>query len=140
MDDDLLRNALQELKEQGHEVVTALGCSNKHHMKCHGKHSPWLAAPTRIAVVMPSAASAAHIVRNFCNSTLPILMAPFPFTTAIHACVSCACVHSCMQVSVRVTFDRGDVEHFISEAIHLNDVGITNYQTVVAGEPGSDCG
>jgi len=33
-----------------------------------------------------------------------------------------------------VTFDRGDVEHFISEAVKLNDAGTTNYQTIVAGE------
>jgi hypothetical protein len=50
------------------------------------------------------------------------------------------CLLLCMQVSVRVTFDRGDVEHFISEAIHLNDVGTTKYQTIVAGESSCDCG
>lgn len=38
-----------------------------------------------------------------------------------------------LQMSVRVTFDRGDVEHFIAEAVKLNDAGTTNYQTIVAG-------
>jgi hypothetical protein len=53
----------------------------------------------------------------------------------MHACV----LAMSLQVSVRVTFDRGDVEHFISEAIHLNDVGTTKYQTIVAGGPCCGC-
>lgn len=37
------------------------------------------------------------------------------------------------QISVRVTFDRGDVDKFVSEAVRLNSSGVTNYQTLVAG-------
>jgi len=38
-----------------------------------------------------------------------------------------------VQISVRVTFDRGDVEAFIAEAVRLNAQGTTSYQTIVAG-------
>lgn len=38
-----------------------------------------------------------------------------------------------LQLTVRVTWDRGDVEHFIAEAVRLNDGGAANYQTIVAG-------
>eukprot|EP00775_Hariotina_reticulata_P006858 gene6858-7074_t len=37
------------------------------------------------------------------------------------------------KISVRVTFDRGDVEAFIAEAVRLNAQGTTSYQTIVAG-------
>jgi hypothetical protein len=39
-----------------------------------------------------------------------------------------------LQLTVRVTFDRGDVDHFIAEAVRLNDSGSAKYQTIVAGE------
>jgi hypothetical protein len=38
-----------------------------------------------------------------------------------------------LQISVRVTFDRGDVDAFVAEAIRLRDSGTSNYETIVAG-------
>ncbi|WIA07980.1 hypothetical protein OEZ85_007453 [Tetradesmus obliquus] len=37
------------------------------------------------------------------------------------------------QISVRVTFDRGDVDAFVAEAIRLKESGTANYETIVAG-------
>eukprot|EP00882_Tetradesmus_deserticola_P028680 GHRQ01031952.1.p1 GENE.GHRQ01031952.1~~GHRQ01031952.1.p1 ORF type:complete len:259 (+),score=93.48 GHRQ01031952.1:428-1204(+) len=37
------------------------------------------------------------------------------------------------QISVRVTFDRGDVDAFVAEAIRLKESGTSNFDTIVAG-------
>jgi hypothetical protein len=48
-------------------------------------------------------------------------------------CCCCCCCCCCLQISVRVTFDRGDVDAFVSEAIRLRQAGTSNYETIVAG-------
>lgn len=53
---------------------------------------------------------------------------------SLHAPAVCTLWQYLLQLTVRVTFDRGDVDHFIAEAVRLNAAGSAKYETIVAGE------
>jgi hypothetical protein len=95
VEDGLLRNALQELKQSEHKV------------REHSKGE-----------------CALHAARNAQERPHSHAMRARPTYTHL----------SLVQVTVRVTFDRGDVERFVAEAVRLNDAGAAQYETIVAGE------
>jgi hypothetical protein len=74
-----------------------------------------------------------HVIAS--QTASPLLLPP----AAARCCCCCALLlllpaaHCCCQISVRVTFDRGDVDAFVAEAIRLKESGTSNYETIVAG-------
>lgn len=133
VEDELLRNALLEAKQQGHQVRCAplLVCSRRKvtppESSARLVAGTWqVHCPPGAALPSESSSSSSSLIPH--NHTRATYFEP----TISHQPDS---LLATPQVTVRVTFDRGDVEHFVSEAIRLNDAGAASYQTIVAGGP-----